>query len=216
MARWRGGPGWGLLEPRGRGVTVVLRRILKIMWSKSRTYFAKTLLGMLVTGLLFQGSVGSGVAENVREAKVKAAFVVNFSRFINWPDDSFASGDSPLLICTVGVDAIQDAFAGVEAKKVRGRSIALKRLQSLSEARDQCHIVYMGSLGGDQCKAYLEENKQLPVVSISGEEGFANDGGTIQFIKTEDRLSFKINNSEARKRHLSINASLLNLAEEVY
>lgn len=74
----------------------------------------------------------------------------------------------------------------------------------------------MGSLGTDQCKAYLEENKELPVVSISGEEDFISDGGTIQFIKTEDRLSFKINNSEARKRQLSINASLLNLAEEVY
>lgn len=171
---------------------------------------------MLVTGLLFQFFVGSAVAENVREAKVKAAFVVNFSRFINWPDNSFDSGDSPLFICTVGVDGIKDAFAGIEAKKVRGRSLVHKRLQSLSEARDQCHIVYMGSLGGDQCKTYLEENKQEPVVSISGAEGFVSDGGTIQFIKTEDRLSFKINNSEARKRQLSINASLLNLAEEVY
>lgn len=79
----------------GQGVTVVLGRILGVMRLKLSTYHVKRLLILLVTGLLFQGSVGCAVADNVREAKVKAAFVVNFSRFINWPDDSFASGDSP-------------------------------------------------------------------------------------------------------------------------
>lgn len=186
------------------------------MWLKLNTFYVSCFLVLLFVGLVFQIPARNAVAENVLEAKVKAAFIVNFSRFISWPDDSFASGESPFSICTVGVDGISDAFAGVEAKKVRGRSITLKRLKSLSEARGQCHIVYMGSLGGDQYKMYLEENKQLPVVSISGKEGFISDGGTIQFIKTEDRISFKINNSEARKRQISINASLLNLAEEVY
>lgn len=150
------------------------------------------------------------------ESKVKAAFVVNFARFISWPEDSFEVESDPLVICTIGLGEDEAAFAGIETKKIKGRPIALKNISSLGESMQSCHLLYVKGVGHEHLEAYLNQSEALPVVTIGESDGFAGLGGTIEFVKVKDRLSFKINNKKAKERQLRINASLLNLAVEVY
>ncbi len=79
-----------------------------------------------------------------------------------------------------------------------------------------CHLLYVKDVSPKHLKDYLKKSETSPVVTIGESDGFANLGGTIEFVKVTDRLSFKINNTKAKERQLRINASLLNLAVEVY
>lgn len=169
---------------------------------------------MILLCVVLFSSKSESFAETPVESKVKAAFVVNFARFISWPVDVFQEPAEPLVICTVGVD--EASFAGVETKQIKGRSIVLKNISSLEEPLGTCHLLYVEGMSDKGLQAYLTDSETSPVVSISEAGGFANMGGTIEFIRVKDRLSFKINNTKAKEKGLQINASLLNLALEVY
>lgn len=156
-------------------------------------------------------------AESPIESKVKAAFVVNFARFINWPADALVDKAAPLVICTVGVEKGNQSFAGVEAKKIKGHPVVLQIFNTLKELNGtSCQLLYVTGAAQNSLQSYLKNSESTPVVTIGEIEGFARLGGTIEFVKIKDRLSFKINNSAAKERRLQINASLLDLAEEVY
>lgn len=175
----------------------------------------RVILSLLLWVLLFPLRSESGVVTGI-ESKVKAAFVVNFARFISWPEDSFEVASEPLVICTIGLGEDEAAFAGIETKKIKGHPIVLKNISSLDEPMQSCHLLYVKDVSIEHLQAYLNKSEASPVVTIGESDGFANLGGTIEFVKVNDRLSFKINNTKARERRLRINASLLNLAVEVY
>ena len=178
-----------------------------------RKYTAIILVLLCVILTSFHSEV---LAVTAIESKVKAAFVVNFARFISWPEESFQGATAPLVICTVGTGVDEAVFSGIETKKIKGRPIVLKNLKSLDEPVESCHLLYLQNVRGEGLRTYLNRSDTSPVVSISESDGFASLGGTIEFVKVKDRLSFIINNTKAKERKLRINASLLNLAVEVY
>lgn len=178
-----------------------------------RKYIAILLFVLCVVVLPFYSEAQ---ADSVKESKVKAAFVINFARFISWPEEAFASKTAPLVICTVGLAADDPAFSGIETKKIKDRQIVVKKIRSLDELSEQCHVLYVTDVSNKKLQTYLNSSDNVPLVSIGEADGFAHRGGTIEFVKVNDRLSFKINNTNAKKRQLRINASLLNLAVEVY
>jgi hypothetical protein len=174
-----------------------------------------TILLLLLWVLLFPLRSESEAVTRV-ELKLKAAFVVNFARFISWPESSFKVESEPLVICTMGLDEDESAFKGIEAKKIKGHPITLKNINSLDEPTQSCHLLYVQDVSKEDLQAYLNKGEVSPVVTIGESDGFAKLGGTIEFVKVKDRLSFIINNTKAQERQLRINASLLNLAVEVY
>ncbi len=181
------------------------------------TIGVKKYIAILLFVCFLQLPFGSSVtAETEVEAKVKAAFVVNFARFIKWPQTSFAGPSAPLTICTMGVKGVGKSFAGVETKKIKGRPVVLQNHTSLEElGSSACQIIYVQGVSGTSLDTFLKKSGSAPLVSISESDGFTRLGGIIEFVKSKGRLSFKINNSEAKRRQLQIDASLLDLAEEV-
>ena len=179
-----------------------------------KKYIAIFLLALCVLVLPFGAY---SFAESPIESKIKAAFVVNFARFINWPADVLDDKAAPLVICTVGVEEDNQSFVGVESKKIKGHPVVLQVFNTLKGSSGApCQLLYVKGVDQNSLQSYLEHGDPTPVVTIGESEGFARLGGTIEFVKIKDRLSFKINNSAAKERRLQINASLLDLAEEVY
>lgn len=176
--------------------------------------YVAILLSLCVLQLTFASSV---FAETEVEAKVKAAFVVNFARFITWPQQAFSGSAAPLSICTVGVKGVENSFAGVESKTIKGRPVALRSYSSLKESTSSsCQIVYVQNVSNSALDSFYKKSGTAPLVSISESDGFSRRGGIIEFVKNKGKLSFKINNSRAKKLQLQIDASLLDLAEEVF
>lgn len=179
---------------------------------RHRHRFPRFLLLLL---LCFLGTLGPVRAEEItQEYKLKAAFLVNFSRFINWPEQSFEPGQQAFTICIVGKNPFGSTLHAVEGQKINGRILRIVVADSFQKL-PQCHMLYISRSEKNDLNALLSRTAQQPVVTVSDIPGFVNDGGSIEFVTKEDRLSFVINNSVLKKRGIQANASMLDLAASV-
>ncbi len=142
-----------------------------------------------------------------REYKLKAAFLLNFSKFTTWPEQYFSGPGETFVFCVVGEGPFGRALEGLESKKVGGRKIHLQYADSIDEAQG-CQVMFVSNSE----KSNLEQLKQLPdsqpVISVSDIKGFCQSGGTFEFITTGGRLSFIVNNQQATEKGFQVHASL--------
>ena len=149
------------------------------------------------------------------EDQIKAAFLFNFARYVEWPEGAFASAEAPIRICLLGSDAFGSVVSQVvSGKNVAGRSLRVTTANDL-ELAASCHIVFVG----DQAKAarllVISALAQAPVFTVSDSEGFARDGGVANFFRADHKVRFEINSEAARRAGLKISSRLLRLARVV-
>ncbi|MFW2367014.1 MAG: YfiR family protein [Desulforhopalus sp.] len=149
-----------------------------------------------------------------REYKLKAAFLLNFSKFTTWPDEAFAQSPDSFDFCVVGQDPFGSTLRGLETKSVGGRQVRLRLQRSLEETKG-CHVIFVSRSEKNKLDKLQQITDGQPVATVSDIEGFSSFGGTFEFITRAGRLSFIVNNGQAKSNGLQINASLLNLAAEV-
>ena len=153
------------------------------------------------------------VAAEEVEYKVKAAFLLNFAKFITWP--ASAQAIDSFTLCIVGSDPFGGALAGIEAKEVGGKRVQLRYPATNADELGQCRMVFVSRSEQKQVARLVGQIGASPIALVSDIEGFVESGGTFEFKGQGGRLSFIINNSKAKKQGLNISSSLLNLAMEV-
>lgn len=163
--------------------------------------------GLALAALLGTGiAVASGVAT---ESEVKAAFLFNFARYVEWPD---SNEDRPITIGVLGDEDFPPVLERVvRGKEVRDREVQVKRLRDTDDLRS-CHIVYIGS---DQAARQGEIRQSLSgasVFSVADFGGFAEAGGTANFVRSGNKVRFEINEGVARQAGLKVSSRLLRLA----
>ncbi|NOZ67719.1 MAG: YfiR family protein [Deferribacteres bacterium] len=146
-----------------------------------------------------------------REYLIKAGFLYNFAKFVEWPDDAFADKSIPLNLCILGRDPFGPALRSVEGETFMGRKLVVRRFSRLREI-DNCHILFISSSEKKRLPAILARMKGKQILSVADMEGFARRGGIINLIKVKDRIRFEINVDAARRAGLKISSKLLNLA----
>jgi hypothetical protein len=150
-----------------------------------------------------------------REYQIKAAFLLNFAQFVQWPDTSFTSPGAPLCVGVLG----EDPFGGVLEETVRGESIHDHKLAVRGAAKVEdlagCQLVFVSKSEGKRVAEILARMDSLPVMTVSEVSGFAKQGGTINFYKEQNKVRFEINPGAARQRGLKINSQLLGLGKIV-
>ena len=160
--------------------------------------------------------VTAGQEHTLVESQVEAAFLYNFAKFIEWPDDTFQSEKSPIVICVFGHDSMVTILDEVvRGKTISGRDLAVRRENETSSLRG-CQVVFVDE----------QENKRLPLIlgSLAGSsalvvgesEGFAERGGTVQFFLEDNKLRFAINVDATGRAHLKLSSRLLALARIVH
>jgi uncharacterized protein DUF4154 len=152
-------------------------------------------------------------AQSATEYQVKAAFLFNFAKFVEWPADAFPTGDAPLQICVFG----QDPFGGdfeqvIEDKMVRGHHLEIVHPSGVPQAR-ACQILFIASSQKQQIREILQGIKGASVLSVGDTPGFAKAGGVINFVLDENRVRFEINPKAAERAHLKLSARLLTVAK---
>lgn len=168
----------------------------------------------LLALLLFGGAAGVRAEEVSQEYQLKLAFMVNFARFITWPETSFSPDQPQVTLCLFDKNPFGKALAGVVGKKVGDRSLTVKTIEALGKEQ-QCHLLFVDQ---PELAAVVDLNTSLhhqPVVTVSDLEGFAASGGGIEFVLKNDKLSFIINNSALKEQGVQVGSSLLNLAASV-
>ncbi len=150
------------------------------------------------------------------EYQLKAAFLFNFAKFIDWPPASFAGPQAPFAICVLGRDPFGHALDdNLQGKMVGNRPLAIRRLKDKTEAR-RCQMVFVSSSEGPHQAEILESLRGANVLLVGETSGFAAAGGTIEFMLEDNRVRFAINTDAADRAGLMFSSKLLALARLVH
>ena len=143
------------------------------------------------------------------EYSVKANYLVRFAAFVEWPQRSFATSQSPVVICVVGRDPFRGALdRAARAQTAYGRSLAVRRPRT-AEAAAGCHILYVGQGG-----ARLVPDGARSILLVT-DAAISSQRGMIHFDIHDERVRFHIDLQAASRSGLSISSRLLNLALSV-
>ncbi|HEY2955360.1 MAG TPA: YfiR family protein [Candidatus Eisenbacteria bacterium] len=149
------------------------------------------------------------------EYDLKAAFLFNFSRFVEWPPEAFADPSTPITIGILG----NDPFGGnldeiVSGEVVRNRRLVVRRFQDFAEV-GECHILFISSSEAPALDRVFAALGNRSVLTVGESADFAARSGVVAFVLSHNRLRLRINLSAARAAHLTISSQLLRQAEIV-
>ncbi|HLX70991.1 MAG TPA: YfiR family protein [Verrucomicrobiae bacterium] len=149
-----------------------------------------------------------------REYEIKAAYLYNFINYIDWPENAFPAPGGTITIGVVGENSFGAALDVLNGKQVKGRTLALKQITDPKDF-DQCQILFISSSEKARLPELLGKLKDSRVLTVSEIDGFAEQGGIINFISEHNKVRFEINPDAARRLGLNISSELLKLAKLV-
>ena len=172
----------------------------------------KRILGLTFLLGVIQAQVRAQ-APAFNEYQVKAAFLFNFAKFVEWPPDAFSSPDQPIGICVLG----QNPFGTVLEETVRGKVVGHRTFVVLQILDGQhvtgCHIVFICASAGKRSVSLLEELRNMGVLTVSETDGVQAMGGVIGLNLKDGRVRIEIDLAAAERAKLRISSKLLSLAE---
>jgi hypothetical protein len=157
----------------------------------------------------------SGLAESPAprpsEYQVKAAFLYNFVKFVEWPATP-GEKVGPIVLCMLGKDPFGGALdRAVEGKKVEGRPLAIRPINDIAAARS-CHVLFVSASEVGRISEITYAVRTWDVLTVSEIHGFSGRGGIITFLMDGQRVRFQINSEAAARAGLKISSKLLQLA----
>ena len=149
------------------------------------------------------------------EYQIKAAYLLNFPNFVDWPGAMNNDLQSPIRLCLIGSDPLGSALSRMMADRLsRGRSLLLRRVSRTDPVSD-CQILYIGPSESKYIPQILDSLHNVSALTVGETDRFAEQGGMIQLVMEDNRIRFKINPSAASQAGIHISSKLLALAEIV-
>jgi hypothetical protein len=149
------------------------------------------------------------------EFQVKAAYLYNFGRFVQWPDESAADRNESFEICVLGTDPFGQALdATLAGGTIGGKSVAAKRITKPQDV-DSCRILFISSSEESHLKEDLAALDKTRVLTVSDIPRFSERGGMIGFILDGNRVRFDVNLDSAQGAGLTLSSELLKVATSV-
>ena len=165
--------------------------------------------------LIVIGACGARAA-GTSDLQIKAAYLYNFAKFIDWPVECGAERDAPFVIGIRASDKFRSVVeATVRNQNLGGRPILIRSL-SAGDSVAGCQIVFVSGVSGQELKDLLSEAKAACALTVSDENNFATRGGMVEFVDRRSRVRFKINRNLLVKAGLAVSSKLLSIAVEVY
>lgn len=146
------------------------------------------------------------------EYQLKAAFLFNFAKFVEWPSKTFAGPTSPIVIGVLGENVFHgDLEQAIRGKVINNHPLQFKEFHSVTEATN-CQILFISPSEKSRLPKILESLHGASVLTVSETERFTEAGGMINFVIEANKVRFQINNEAAKKAGLTISSKLLSLA----
>jgi hypothetical protein len=146
------------------------------------------------------------------EYEIKAAFLYNFAKFVEWPRSAFSDPKQPLGVCVFGRDpfghTLEEALLG---KSIGNRQVYLGRARQVPDLAG-CQMVFISAAESSHLVEIISGLRGHSVLLVGESEGFASSGGAIQFVLDQNRVRFAINPDAANRAGLKISSKLLALA----
>ena len=146
------------------------------------------------------------------EYQIKAAFLFNFAKFVQWPPEAFATTNSPLIIGVLGENVFGDNLEKtINHKVINERPLQFKEFHSVAEATN-CHILFISTSEKAKFSKIIQGLQGTSVLTVSETGEFIDAGGMINFVLEANKIRFEINDEAAKKAGLKISSKLLSLA----
>ena len=148
------------------------------------------------------------------EYKVKAAYLYNFIKFVNWPAGVFTSDDAsmPIKVCILGDDPFGDLLDPIKHRTAKGHTLSIKNYASFDELEQSCHVLFISRSVQKRLPAILSKIGQTNILTVSDIENFAKRGGMIGFTIKDGKVRLEINRKASQKCGIQISSKLLELA----
>lgn len=170
---------------------------------------------LLAVVLIFGHATAANPSEpEAGEANVMVAYLYNFGKFINWPASAFASPEVPIHYCFYGDNSLGQAVDTLAGKQVKGHPVKVVHIRR-GGSLDACHVLYIDLSERFYIRPILNLIREKPVLTISGIDSFATDGGVIGLIFANNKLKFEINSVAAKQAQLQVSSQVLKLAANV-
>jgi len=147
------------------------------------------------------------------EYQVKAGFIYNFAKFVEWPPTAFENSDT-FFLCFASDNPFSDALYDLNDKIVSGRKIKVRKYEDVDDT-EMCNIFFFGTTDREFIQQKLIEAENRSILTVGETEGFAQMGGIINFFMEQNRLRFEVNVDAARKAGLKLSSQILMSAEIV-
>jgi hypothetical protein len=170
--------------------------------------------GVAVLVLLIVAAMQPARAQPGLEYEVKAAFLYNFIKFVEWPPESLAAGE-PFRVCLLGEDPFGGALErAVRGDDVGGRPIAVERV-AIDGALAACHLVFVPRAHANRTAATVRAIGNGAVLMVGESDGFLQAGGAINLVVDGGHVRFDVAIPQAAARRLKISSKLLRVARNV-
>lgn len=165
----------------------------------------------LILGLGFSSRLRA--AESApSEAQVKAAFLLNFPKYVEWPATAFSQTNSPIVVAILDADSVASEFSSMsKGRMVDGRPIRFQRITSLEQCRG-CHILFVGSGQTRKLPDLLPRLREWNILMVGESDDFLSVGGMINLALRERQVVLEVNLDSIRAGGLKVSSKLLALA----
>jgi len=169
----------------------------------------------VAVSLFIQAGSGRGLAQPLLEHKVKAAFLLNFTRYVSWPTGAFDDDVTPIEICVLGRDPFGSLLdRTVAGRSSQGRPVRVRRPANAREA-GACHEVFISAAESERQPDLLATLRDKPILTVGETDEFLEQGGLVRLVVVDNAVRFEINATAAARSDLRIGARLLGLARRV-
>jgi hypothetical protein len=189
---------------------LVKAEIIKYIRVFYRTLLKKSVIGVFLLISTVYFSIAQ--TKQTSEQEVKAAFIYNFTRFIDWPPAAFSSLNSPFVIGVLGNDPVSGYLESlVQDEKLDNHLITVQRFTDLKQI-NQCNILFISAEEGSKISQLIPSINRRGILTVSDSPSFSKWGGIVRFFKDQNKLRLEINPVEGKAAQLMISSKLLSVS----
>jgi hypothetical protein len=177
-------------------------------FSSCLSFFLAALILVLAAGRVPDAR---GELSRLQEYEIKAAYIYNFAKYVEWPADSFASESAPLILGILGDNPFGPHLEKIAGKSVRGRKLVIREINDYHNIVP-CHLLYISTSEAKNLKEIASILAEQPVLTIADMKNFIVGDGMINLVVQKNKVRFIINPRKAKKQGLTISSLLLKLA----
>lgn len=146
------------------------------------------------------------------EQQVKAAYIYNFTRFVDWPLEAFRAADAPFVIGILGNDPVSTILDDlVKDEKIGDHNITVEHYTDLKQVGN-CNILFISAEEAFKNSKLITSINRRGILTVSDVADFSKWGGIVRFYKEASKLRLQINPAEAKAAQLSISSKLLSIS----
>lgn len=173
---------------------------------------AGTLFAIIIASLSLSWSAYAQKPTESSEYVIKAGFIYNFAKYVEWPAAAYPNADSPIVIGVLGDDSFASELGDVvDGKKINGRRLVLKKLKWTKDTKElkDCNMLYIAASEAAHGDEVIQLLKGSPILTIADFRDFARHGGMINFILEDNKVRFELNVEAAKQSNFNISSLLL-------